>query len=180
MKQWLDFIPLFAFFATFKTLGIFPATAVLIGSSILVYGGLWLKDRHLENGQKITLVATILFGSATLLLHDEAYLKWKAPVINWIFAVAFLISMYIGKEPLVQKMLGKAFDMPATVWRKLNWAWIGFFIFAGASNAYVAFHFEKYWVDFKVFGSLAMTIIFMIAQFALLSRYLRQDLTEEK
>ena len=50
MKQWLDFIPLFAFFATFKFLGIFPATAVLIGSSILVYGGLWLKDRHLENG----------------------------------------------------------------------------------------------------------------------------------
>ena len=54
MKQWLDFIPLFAFFATFKTLGIFPATAVLIGSSVLVYGAIWLKDRHLENGQKVT------------------------------------------------------------------------------------------------------------------------------
>jgi intracellular septation protein len=75
---------------------------------LLVYGGIWLKDRHLENGQKITLVATILFGSATLLLHDEAYLKWKAPVINWIFAAAFLGSMYIGKEPLVQKMLAQS------------------------------------------------------------------------
>lgn len=179
MKQWLDFIPLFVFFATFKAYGIFPATAVLIASSIVVYGGLWLKDRHLENSQKITLVATILFGSATLLLHDEAYLKWKAPVINWIFAAAFLGSMYIGKEPLVQKMLGKAFDMPAEVWRKLNWAWIGFFIFAGASNAYVAFYFEQYWVDFKVFGSLAMTFVFIIAQFFLLSRYIKQDITEK-
>ena len=180
MKQWLDFIPLFLFFAAFKSYDIFTATAVLITSSIVVYGGMWLKYKHLENGQKITLVATILFGSATLLLHDEAYLKWKAPIINWIFAAAFLGSMYIGKEPLVQKMLNKLFDMPANVWRKLNWAWIGFFIFTGASNAYVAFYFEKYWVDFKIFGSMAMLIVFMIAQFALLSRYLRPELTQEK
>ena len=173
MKQWLDFIPLFAFFATFKTLGIFPATAVLIGSSVLVYGAIWLKDRHLENSQKVTLVATILFGSVTLLLHDETYLKWKAPVINWIFAAAFLGSMYIGEQPLVQRMMAKAFDMPANVWRKLNWAWIIFFIFAGASNAYVAFHFPQYWVDFKVFGSLGMT--FIIGQMIILSRYIKQE-----
>ncbi|PTQ89568.1 septation protein IspZ [Agitococcus lubricus] len=175
MKQLLDFIPLFAFFATFKTLGIFPATGVLIASSILVYGGLWLKDKHLENGQKLTLVATILFGGITLLLHDDTYLKWKAPVINWIFALAFLASLYIGKEPLIQRMMGKAFEMPASIWRKLNWAWIFFFIVAGASNAYVAFYFEKYWVDFKVFGSLAMTFIFIVAQFIVLSRYVKTD-----
>jgi intracellular septation protein len=66
--------------------------------------------------------------------------------------------------------------MPAEVWRKLNWAWISFFMFAGASNAYVAFHFQQYWVDFKVFGSLAMTIVFIIGQFVLLSRYLKQDI----
>ena len=175
MKQWLDFIPLFAFFATFKTLGIFPATAVLIGSSVLIYGAIWLKDRHLENSQKVTLVATILFGSVTLLLHDETYLKWKAPVINWIFAAAFLGSMYIGEQPLVQRMMAKAFDMPANVWRKLNWAWIIFFIFAGASNAYVAFHFPQYWVDFKVFGSLGMTLTFIIGQMIILSRYIKQE-----
>jgi intracellular septation protein len=175
MKQWLDFIPLFAFFATFKTLGIFPATAVLIGSSVLVYGAIWLKDRHLENSQKVTLVATILFGSVTLLLHDETYLKWKAPVINWIFAAAFLGSMYIGEQPLVQRMMAKAFDMPANVWRKLNWAWIIFFVVAGAANAYVAFHFPKYWVDFKVFGSLGMTLTFIIGQMIILSRYIKQE-----
>ena len=178
MKQWLDFIPLVLFFATFKTVGIFPATAVLIGSSVLVYGAIWLKDRHLDNSQKVTLVATILFGGITLLLHDETYLKWKAPVINWIFAAAFLGSLYIGEQPLVQRMLGKAFDMPSAVWRKLNLAWVAFFIFAGAANAYVAFYFAQYWVDFKVFGSLAMTLVFIVAQFVLLSRYLRQDIKE--
>ena len=175
MKQWLDFIPLFAFFATFKTLGIFPATAVLIGSSVLVYGAIWLKDRHLENSQKVTLVATILFGSVTLLLHDETYLKWKAPVINWIFAAAFLGSMYIGEQPLVQRMMAKAFDMPASIWRKLNWAWVIFFVVAGSANAYVAFYFSQYWVDFKVFGSLGMTLIFIIGQMVVLSRYIKQE-----
>ena len=65
MKQWLDFLPLLVFFVTFKTYDIFTATSVLIASSIVVYGGMWLKYKHLENGQKITLVATILFGSAT-------------------------------------------------------------------------------------------------------------------
>lgn len=178
MKQWLDFIPLFLFFAAFKTLGIFPATAALIASSVLVYGGIWLKDRHLENGQKLTLVATILFGSITLLLHDETWLKWKAPVINWLFAAAFLGSMYIGEQPLVQRMLGKAFDMPASLWRKLNLAWVAFFIIAGAANAYVAFYIAKYWVDFKVFGSLAMTLLFLVGQFILLSRYIRQDVEQ--
>jgi len=176
MKQWLDFIPLFVFFATYKIWGIFPATKVLIASSIIVYGGMWLKYKHLESNQKIILIITILLGSATLLLHDEAYLKWKAPIVYWLTAVAYLGSMYIGKEPLVQKMLGAAFEMPAAIWRKLNIAWIVFFIFTGASNAYVAFHFEKYWVDFKIFGSMAMLIIFMIGQFVLLSRYLKQDI----
>jgi len=175
MKQWLDFIPLILFFATFKTLGIFPATAMLIASSILVYGAIWLKDRHLENGQKLTLVATILFGSVTLLLHDETYLKWKAPVINWIFAAAFLGSLYIGQQPLVQRMMGKVLVMPSAMWRKLNWAWIIFFIIAGAANAYVAFHFPKYWVDFKVFGSMGMTMLFIIGQMVILSRYIKQE-----
>jgi intracellular septation protein len=175
MKQFLDFIPLFLFFAAYKTLGIFPATGVLIGSSVLVYGAIWLKDRHLERSQVITLIATIAFGSITLLLHDETYLKWKAPVINWIFAVIFLGSQFIGDKPIIERMMGHAIPAPAFVWRKLNIAWVLFFIVAGAANLYVAFTYEKYWVDFKVFGSLGMTLTFLIGQMVWLSRYIPHD-----
>lgn len=175
MKQWLDFIPLFLFFATYKTLGIFPATAVLIGSTLLVYGAIWLKDRHLENRQKIILAITLLLGGLTLGLHNEAYLKWKAPVVYWTFATTCFGSMYIGEQPLIQRMMDSVFDMPSNVWRKLNIAWGIFFIVVGAANAYVAFHFPKYWVDFKVFGSLGMTLIFMIGQTVILSRYIKQE-----
>lgn len=175
MKQLLDFIPLVLFFAAFKIYGIFPATGVLIASSVLVYGGLWVKERHLERSQVIALLGTIAFGGITLLLHDETWLKWKAPIVNWIFAGVFLGSQFVGEKPLVERMMGHVLNAPATVWRRLNLAWVVFFLFAGAANLYVAFTYEKYWVDFKVFGSLGMTLAFLIGQMVWLSRYIPRD-----
>lgn len=173
MKQWLDFLPLLCFFVAYKVLGIFPATGVLLASSALVYGGLWIATRRLERNQVITLVATFAFGGITLLLHDVTYLKWKAPVINWIFAATFLGSHAIGDKVIIERMLGHAITVPAAVWKKLNMAWVVFFIFSGAVNLYVAFHWEAHWVDFKVFGSLAMTVLFVIGQSVYLGRFLK-------
>jgi intracellular septation protein len=172
MKQWLDFLPLLAFFIAFKTLGIFPATAVLLVSTVLVYGSLWIATRHLERNQVITLVATLGFGGITLLLHDVTYLKWKAPIINWIFAAIFLGSHFIGEKVVIQRMLEQAITAPANVWKKLSFAWILFFVFAGAINLYVAFTWDKYWVDFKVWGSLCMTLLFIVGQTIYLSKYI--------
>jgi intracellular septation protein len=175
MKQWLDFIPLLLFFIAYKMLGIFPATAVLLASSVLVYGGLWIATRHLERNQVITLAITLAFGGFTLLMHDVTYLKWKAPVINWIFAVTFLGSHFVGDKVIIEHMLGHAITVPTPVWRKLNLAWVLFFIFSGAINLYVAFTWEAHWVDFKVFGSLAMTVLFVIGQSIYLGRYLKES-----
>lgn len=175
MKQWLDFVPLILFFAAFKMYGIFPATAVLIAATVAVYGGLWIKERTLEKNHVITLVATLLFGGITLLLHDETWLKWKAPIINWIFATVFLGSHFIGDKVVIERMLGHALTVPSFVWWRLNIAWVVFFIFAGAANLYVAFTYEDYWVDFKVFGSLGMTLLFLVGQMIYLSRYLPKD-----
>lgn len=175
MKQWLDFIPLILFFAAFKLYGIFPATGVLIASSVVLYGGIWLRERRLEKSQLITLIGTIAFGGITLLLHDETWLKWKAPIVNWIFAGVFLGSMFVGDKPLIERMMGQVLQPPAHVWARLNLAWVLFFVFAGAANLYVAFTYEKWWVDFKVFGSLGMTLLFIIGQILWLARYLPKD-----
>lgn len=175
MKQWLDFVPLFLFFAAYKLYGIFPATAVLVVATVLIYGGLLIKERTLAKSHVITLVATLAFGSITLLLHDVTWLKWKAPIINWIFAAVFLGSHFIGDKTMIERMLGHAVTVPEPVWRRLNLAWVVFFIFAGSANLYVAFTYEKYWVDFKVFGSLGMTLVFMACQMLYLSRYLPND-----
>ncbi|HLD68141.1 MAG TPA: septation protein A [Pseudomonas sp.] len=186
MKQFIDFIPLLLFFIVFKLDprpvelagqtyqfgGIFSATAVLIASSVLVYGLLLVLQRKLEKSQWLTLGACLLFGGLTLAFHSETFLKWKAPVVNWLFALAFLGSHFIGDKPLIQRMMGHALSLPTPIWVRLNLAWIAFFLFSGAANLFVAFTFQSIWVDFKVFGSLAMTLLFMLGQGIYLSRHL--------
>jgi intracellular septation protein len=186
VKQLIDFIPLLLFLVAYKTDpqtvelaghsfafgGIFSATAVLIISSVIVYGILFVTQRKLEKGQWLTLIACLVFGGLTLAFHSETFLKWKAPVVNWLFALAFAGSHFIGKQPLIKRMMGHALTLPDPIWLRLNVAWIVFFIFCGAANLFVAFTFQAFWVDFKVFGSLAMTLLFLVGQGIYLSRHL--------
>ena len=186
MKQFIDFIPLLLFFIVYKiepravdilgnsyTLGgIFSATAMLIVSSVVVYGILFVKQGKLEKSQWLTLVACLVFGSLTLAFHSETFLKWKAPVVNWLFALAFAGSHCSGDRPLIQRIMGHALSLPLAIWTKLNIAWISFFLFCGAANLYVAFTYQDFWVDFKVFGSLGMTLLFLIAQGLYLSKHM--------
>ena len=186
MKQFIDFIPLLLFFIVYKIEpriveiaghslsvgGIYSATAMLIVSSLVVYGFLFFKQRKLEKSQWLTLIACLVFGSLTLAFHSETFLKWKAPVVNWLFALAFAGSHFIGDKLLIKRMMGHALSLPDAVWTRLNLAWIGFFLFCGAANLFVAFTYQSIWVDFKVFGSLGMTVLFLIAQGIYLSRHL--------
>lgn len=187
MKQFIDFIPLLLFFIVYKTEpraveilghsymlgGIFSATAVLILSSVVVYGILYVKQRKLEKSQWLTLVACLVFGSLTLAFHSETFLKWKAPVVNWLFALAFAGSHFIGDRPLIQRVMGHALTLPQPIWVRLNVAWILFFVFCGAANLYVAFTYQDFWVDFKVFGSLGMTLLFLVGQGIYLTRHMQ-------
>ena len=187
VKQFIDFIPLLLFFIVFKLDprdielaghvfsfgGIFSATAILVISSVLVYGSLFIAHRRLEKGQWITLVGCLFFGGLTLAFHSETFLKWKAPVVNWLFALGFAGSHFIGNQPLIKRVMGHAVSLPDLIWTKLNIAWVIFFIFLGSSNLFVAFTFPSIWVDFKVFGSLGMTVLFLIGQGVFLSRYMQ-------
>ncbi len=186
MKQFIDFIPLLLFFIVYKIDprpveilgnsymlgGIFSATAMLIISSVVVYGILFVKQGKLEKSQWLTLVACLVFGSLTLAFHSETFLKWKAPVVNWLFALAFLGSHFIGDRPLIQRIMGHALSLPQAIWTKLNIAWIIFFLFCGAANLYVAFTYQEFWVDFKVFGSLGMTLLFLVGQGLFLAKHM--------
>ena len=193
MKQFIDFIPLILFFIVYKLDprnvelagqafelgGIFSATAVLIISSILVYGTLFLVQRKLEKGQWLTLVACLVFGGMTLAFHSETFLKWKAPVVNWLFALGFAGSHFIGDKVLIQRVMGHAIQLPQAIWTRLNLAWIAFFVFSGCANLFVAFTFHDIWVDFKVFGSLGLTVLFLVAQGVYLSRHLHDEPASE-
>ena len=189
MKQFIDFIPLLLFFIVYKIEpriveiaghsltfgGIFSATAMLIASSVVVYGILFFKQRKLEKSQWLTLIACLVFGSLTLAFHSETFLKWKAPVVNWLFALVFAGSHFIGNTLLIKRVMGHALTLPDAVWTRLNLAWIAFFVFCGAANLFVAFTCQSIWVDFKVFGSLGLTVLFLVGQGIYLSRHLHDS-----
>lgn len=189
MKQLIDFIPLLLFFIVFKLEprevellghhwlvgGIFSATAMLILSSLVVYGTLFILHKRLEKSQWLTLLGCLVFGGLTLTFNSETFLKLKSPIVNWLFAAGFAASHFIGKQPLIQRMMGQAVALPNSIWVKLNIAWVIFFLVTGAANLFVAFTFHEVWVDFKVFGSLGMTLVFFIGQGLFIARYLQQE-----
>ena len=173
MKILYDFFPILLFFIAYKIYDIYVATAVAIAAAFLQVGMYWLKHRRFENIHLLTLGLLVVFGGLTLALHDPVFIKWKPTLVNWLFAIAFLGSHFIGRKPLVERMMGHAVTLPAPIWSRLNQAWIWFFVVTGVLNLYVAYQFsEDTWVNFKLFGMLGLTLAFVIAQALYLGRHL--------
>lgn len=181
MKFFYDFFPILLFFVAYKLYGIYVATATAIVATFLQVGLFWLKHRRFERMHLITLAIIVLFGGATLLLHDPLFIKWKPTVAYWLFAAAFLGSQFIGGKSLVERMLGHAIQTTRGVWTKLNLAWVLFFITMGFVNLYVAFNYaEDTWVNFKLFGLMGLTLLFVVGQGLVLSRYVHEHPDSEE
>ncbi len=177
MKFLFDLFPVILFFAAFKIPedpkeGIMLATAVAIIASILQVAIYWAKFRRFEKMHLFTLGIIIVLGGATLLLQDETFIKWKPTAVNWLFAAIFLGSQFIGRKNLVQRMMEASIIVPSIVWTRLNLSWVIFFTVVGIANLYVAFNFDlDTWVNFKLFGVLGLTLIFVFAQGFYLVRF---------
>jgi intracellular septation protein len=181
MKLILDFLPIAIFFAVYKYTGdIILATAVLIPATALQMLYTWLTTKRIEKMQLVTLVLVVVMGGATVLLQDKTFIQWKPTVINWLFGAVFLGSQFIGEKPIVQRIMESGISLHREIWNKLNLAWVIFFIAMGCANLFVAYRFsEEIWVDFKLFGMLGLTIMFIIAQGFYLSRHLPNNETQD-
>ncbi|MDD9891859.1 MAG: septation protein IspZ [Gammaproteobacteria bacterium] len=190
MKQFIDYIPLLVFFSVWamdervvtlgefeRTVGgIFSAAEVLLVVSILVYGTLFLVQKRLDKFQWITLGGVVIFCSLTVAFQSVTFLKWKAPIVNWIFAAIFFGSRFISEKPAIEHMMGHAVDAPKELWLRLNNYWIYYFIALGLINLVVAFTLsEAAWIQFKVFGNLVLTFVFVFAQMPLLMKYIEVE-----
>lgn len=176
MKLLGDLLPIIAFFIVFKTVGgtagIYAATASAIATATLMIAYAWWRHRHIERQQLIMLAILVVLGGLTLALHDERYIKWKPTVVSWIMACAFLLSQWLGKKTLVERMFGGNLHAPAFVWTRLNFGWSVFFVVLGALNLHFAFHWStEAWVNFKVFGTLGLSMLFALLQALYLMRY---------
>jgi intracellular septation protein len=175
MKILFDFLPILIFFVVYKmTKNIILATAILIPATLLQVGYTWLKHKIVEKMHLVSLILVVLLGGATVLLGDGDFIKWKPTIVNGLFAIVFLGSQFIGEKNIIQRIMGDKLELSFKVWRTLNLAWVGFFIVSGVTNLYVAFSYsEEIWVDFKLFGLLGMTLVFILLQGIYLSSHLQ-------
>jgi intracellular septation protein len=181
MKFLFDFFPILLFFVAYKLYDIYVATAVAIVAAAVQTAAFWFRHRRFEKMHLVTFGLLLVFGGLTIALHDPVFIKWKPTVINWLFAVVFMGSHWVGEKPLVERMMSHAIQAPRPVWVRLSWMWIMFFAGVGILNLYVAFNFaEETWVNFKLFGILGITFAFVIAQAFYLGRYVEEPKAEEK
>ena len=179
MKFLFDLFPVILFFIAFKLHGIYAATAVAIAASFAQIGWLWLRGRKIDNMLWVSLAIIVLFGGATLLLHDETFIKWKPTVLYWLFASVLGVSALVFRKNLIRSMLGEQIQLPEAAWAKLNLSWVGFFACMGVLNLYVAFNFPTdTWVNFKLFGGMGLMLAFVIAQGLFLAKYVEQKEAE--
>ena len=207
MKFFLDFFPVLLFFLVYKFFGDIPpqiidlanslpvveinpqepkdaiyfATLVLIIATIAQNIVHFLIYHKLEKMHLISLGILLAFGTLTLAFKDPLFIKWKVSIFNWFFGAAIIGSQFIGKKSLIERMMSHAINVPKNIWKQVNMMWGLFFLLVGVVNIYVAYNYsEDTWVNFKLFGVLGMTFVFMILQGIYLAKHALPEEAEGK
>jgi intracellular septation protein len=165
MQLLVDFLPIIVFFGVFKLYGMYAATGAIIVAMAIQIAVQWIRTRTVSKMLLISGILVALFGSATLLLRDPIFIQWKPTIVNWLFAIAFLTSQFVGDRTFVERIMGEAIQLPKKMWLQLKSVWVVNFAVLGAANIYVVYNYsEATWVNFKLFGTLALTLITVIGQ----------------
>lgn len=177
MQLFLDYLPIVAFFgAYFYKLDFYFATQVLMVVMPVVLVAQFVITRKINKIYAASTALVLVLGTATLMLKNPLFLYWKPTVLNWLIAVVFLGSQFIGEKPIVQRMLESAAELTPPQWKRLNTIWVVFFTVVGAVNIYVAYTFsEPTWVKFKLFGMLGLTVVFIVIQTIWLTLVMKQN-----
>jgi len=171
MKLFFDILPIIFFFICYKFFGLMVATKVTIAISLLQLLLTRLISGKVQQMSVISFFIVSILGGATLFFDNEIFIKWKPTAVYWVLSGAFFISHYMNKT-LAQRFGEKAIDLPTRSWRLLNLSWGLFFLLMGALNLYVVYNFAtSVWVNFKLFGTLALTIVFVIGQSIYMTKY---------
>ncbi|PRC91304.1 septation protein A [Solimicrobium silvestre] len=151
------------------------ATAVTIVATVLQIAYLLVRRKKVDGMLWISFLIVSVFGGLTIYFHNETFIKWKPTMLYWSYAVALIVSQFALHKNLTRTFLSKLEDdlvIPETVWSKLNYVWIAFFIAMGGLNLLIAYNFSTdIWVNFKLFGSMGFMFVFLLLQIIFLSRY---------
>jgi intracellular septation protein len=174
MQFVLEYAPIILFFVAYKLKDIYFATGIAIASSIAVIAYAYFTQKKVSTIQWVSLAIIVVFGGATLLLHDETFIKWKPSALYGVFAITLIVGKLLFKRDWIGVLFQQAnFNAPQSVWTKVTLAWIFFFIGMAALNGYIATHFTlDAWVNFKVWWAMGIFLVFTVANVMFLSRYM--------
>jgi intracellular septation protein len=175
MRLLIDFLPLLLFFGAYKLHDIYVATGVLMAATVLQTAVIYGMDRKLQTIHKLTLALVLVFGTLTLALHDERFIKWKPTVLYAAMGIALAVGQWVLRRNVLQLLLGSQLSLPHKVWGRLGVAWIVYCLFMSALNAYVAAYYStEFWVEFKLWG-YAFPLVFLVGQGFYIARHLPAD-----
>ena len=187
MPLLIDFLPIVLFFAAyFISSDFFTALVVIMIAAPLAFALQWFLTKTFNKISAVSTLLVVVLGGGALLLDNKMIFLWKPTVFYWLAGTAFLGSQFIGAKPFIQRLMEAAnstadsnFELAKDQWKKLNLAWVVFFVFAGALNIYVAYNYsEPTWVKFKLIGLMGLTFVFIIAQSIWLAKNMPDDTSE--
>lgn len=163
--------PLAVFFIANWRFDIFVATGAFMVAITASLAASWMLARHIATMPLVTGVFVIVFGALTLYLNDELFIKVKPTLVNGLFAAILFSGLFFGKS-LLKVVFDGTFRLTQEGWRKLTWRWAFFFVFLAVLNEIIWRNFSTdFWVSFKVFGNMPITMVFAVAQVGLLQKY---------
>ncbi len=195
MKQLAEFVPIVLFFIVYQLKGetieisswsytfdgIFSATTVLMAATAIQVALSFAISRQLERRQLWLLLAVLVFGGATLFFRNQMFIQWKPTIFNWVLAIAFGGSQFIGEKNLMQRTLGSQLHLPHNIWRRLNLIWTANFATVGALNLYVAYYYsEETWVSYKMYSAIGFTVVLTVLTAFLISPHLKEETEGER
>jgi intracellular septation protein len=174
LNPWFKFAlelgPLALFFITYGRLGIFAATAVLMAGVLVTLCVSYAMLRRIPIMPLVTAVIVVVFGSLTIVFHDETLIKIKPTALYLLFGGALFAGLAL-KKPLLKIMFDGALHVTEEGWRILSWRWAFFFLALAVLNELVwRTQTTDVWVKFKTFGFMPLTLLFALAQAPLIMR----------
>lgn len=163
--------PLLVFFAANAKFNLFVATGAFMVAIVVAVVASYVVVRHVPLMALVTAVIVLVFGGLTLVLHDETFIKIKPTIIYTLFALTLFVGLMLGRS-FIAVLFDQVFNLTPQGWRLLTIRWAVFFAAMAALNEVIwRTQTTDFWVAFKAFGVVPLTMIFAMAQMPLVKRY---------